>query len=231
MLRLAIGAEIPQIEWPLSHETVPPTPVVLDLLEFVAASVGRPIEGSFHSFFRHHHLTYDQEGGLTRFVADVNTIFARNGLAFELTEEGIARRLLPEGLRQTLTETVFQTGDNETDRLLEVSRAQFTSPDVAVRKDALEKLWDAFERLKTLESGHDKRQQADALLDRAAPAPKFREMLGQEAKSLTDIGNTFRIRHAETTQEMLITSEQVDYLFHRMFSFVRLVLKTTGRGA
>ena len=48
--------------------------------------------------------------------------------------------------------------------------------------------------------------------------------------ALTEIGNTFRIRHAETTQEMLTDPAQIDYLFHRMFSFVRFVLKGTGRG-
>jgi hypothetical protein len=62
MLRLTIAAEIPQIEWPLSPETVPSTPTILDLLEFVAASVGRPVEGHFHSFFRHQ-ATGDERGG------------------------------------------------------------------------------------------------------------------------------------------------------------------------
>src|SRR5262249_27670501 len=107
---------------------------------------------------------------------------------------------------------------------------QFTSPHIEVRKDALEKLWDAFERLKTLEEGGNKRAQADALLDKAA-ASRFREMLGAEARALTEIGNSFRIRHAETNQEILTTPEQLDYLFHRMFSFIRFVLKATGRGA
>jgi hypothetical protein len=230
MLRLTLAAEIPQIEWPLSPETLPETPAILDLLEFVAASVGQPIEGSYHSFFRHHHLSFDEVAGLSRFADDVNSMFARNGIAFELTDQGIARRLLPEGLRQTVAEAIFHTGDLETDRLLETARRQFTSPQIEVRKDALEKLWDAFERVKTLEKGHDKRERADALLNKASTA-RFREMLGVEAKSLTEIGNSFRIRHAETSQEILTSSEQVDYLFHRMFSFMRFVLKATGRGA
>ena len=99
------------------------------------------------------------------------------------------------------------------------------------RRDALEKLWDAFERLKTLEPGPNKRAQAEALLDRVAPSDsKLRFTLGEEAQALTVIGNTFRIRHSETSQEPLTALEQVDYLFGRMFAFVRLVLKTTSRG-
>lgn len=134
-------------------------------------------------------MSFDREGGLKRFVEDVESIFARNGIAFELTEEGVARRILPEGLRQVVGDAIFRTGDMKTDRLLESARREFTSPHIQKRKDGLEKLWDAFERLKTLEPGRDKREQADALLNKAATF-RFQEMLGQEVKSLTDIGNT-----------------------------------------
>lgn len=55
-------------------------------------------------------------------------------------------------------------------------------------------------------------------------------MLAREAAELTTIGNSFRIRHSEVTQEALTSLDQVDYLFTRMFAFVRLVLRRTGRG-
>ena len=229
MFRLTLAAEISQLEWPLSPEVVPPVPTIMDFLEFVAASVGKPIEGHYHSFFRHHHLSFDREEGLRAFVQNVNALFSRNGVAFELTNEGQAKRLLGEELQQLVSGAIFHTGDAETDRLLELARKQFISPHFDVRKEALEKLWDAFERLKTLEPGADKKMQAEALLDKVAGG-KYRAMLGNEARSLTEIGNTFRIRHAETTQEILSGAEQIDYLFHRMFSFIRLVLKATNRG-
>ena len=98
------------------------------------------------------------------------------------------------------------------------------------RRDALDKLWDAFERIKTIEPGADKRAQAGRLLDRTTEAPKLRGFLDQEARTLTEIGNSLFIRHSETTQEPVQTLEQVDYLFHRMFSFLRLVMRATGRG-
>jgi hypothetical protein len=50
---------------------------------------------------------------LAKFVADINLIFSRNGVAYELTPDGAARRLLPDGLRQLLAETIFNTGDAE----------------------------------------------------------------------------------------------------------------------
>ena len=86
--------------------------------------------------------------------------------------------------------------------------------------------------MKTLELGADKRAQADALLDSAAaPGTKLRDVLADEAKALTSIGNSLRIRHSELTQEMNDRSAQLDWLFVRMFSFVRLLLLASGRSA
>jgi hypothetical protein len=176
-------------------------------------------------------LSWDRDAGLARFVTDINLLFRRNAVAYELTSTGQARRLLPQPIADALGWTMFQTGDAETDRLLEAARQRFLSPKPEDRQDALEKLWDAFERLKTLEPGANKRVQADALLDRVAVVGSgFREALGREAAELTSIGNSFRIRHSETTQEALTSLDQVDYLFTRMFAFLRAILKGTGRG-
>lgn len=88
------------------------------------------------------------------------------------------------------------------------------------------------ERMKTLEPARDKRAQADALLDRAAPSgTRMRDAIADEAKALTEIGNSLRIRHSETTQEMINRSEQLGWLFVRMFSFVRMLLVSSGRSA
>ena len=148
-----------------------------------------------------------------------------------MTPEGQGRRLLSTPLAEALGRTVFATGDGECDRLLETARQRIARPKIGDRRDALEKLWDAFERLKTLEPGPDKRTQAERLLDGAAtPGTRFRQVLGEEALALTKIGNTFRIRHSETSQEDLGSPEQVDYLFGRLFAFIRMVLKATERG-
>lgn len=225
-----LQAEVPWIDWPLRHGDVPETPIILDLLEFCASAVGEPVEGFFHSFYRHHHLSWDRPAGLASFVADVNLLLRRNGAAFVLDNKGQAQRVLPQPIAETLGWVMFQTGDDETDRLLEAARLRFMSPKLEDRRDALEKLWDAFERLKTLEPGSNKKNQAEALLDRAAsPGSGLRETLADEARLLTTIGNNFRIRHSETNQEAINRPEQLDWLFVRMFAFVRLVLKSSGR--
>lgn len=228
--RLTLEAEIPEIEWPLRVANVPATPVVLDLLEFCAAAVGEPLQGAFHDYFRHYHLSWDRPIGLAKLVAAANLFFTRNGVAFELDPSGRARRILPDALSNSLGWARFFTGDAELDRLLEVARANILLPKLDNRRDALEKLWDAFERFKTLEPGSDKKASSDALLDRIAPAgSKLRAELGTEAKVLTTIGNNFRIRHCEVTQEQIEGAESIDWLFGRMFSFLYMALKVTNR--
>jgi len=227
-----LQAEVPYIEWPLRRDKLPETPVVLDVLEFCAKAVGEPIPGNYHSFYGHHHITWNRVAGLASFVADVNLLLQRNGIAFKLDPDGRAQRILPQPVANALGWQMFETGDTELDRLLEYARSRFLSPKLDDRRDATEKLWDAFERMKTFELGADKRAQADALLDRAAaPGTKMRDVLANEAKALTSIGNSLRIRHSELTQEMIDLSEQLDWLFVRMFSFVRLLLLASGRSA
>jgi hypothetical protein len=229
-LGMALQAEV-DIEWPLRADRLPDDQLAIwDALEFLFEYVGKPIAVKYHSYFGHHHLSFDVEAGQEEFAASVNRLLARNGIAFALTEDGQVRRLLPEHVGGQIARARFQTGDAETNRLLEAARVGITSRSLENRRDGLEKLWDAFERLKTLEPGSNKNSTAEALLNQVKSGPAFRVVLGEEAKALSSIGNTFRIRHSEAKQEILQTAEQVDYLFFRMFAFLQLLLRSSGRG-
>jgi hypothetical protein len=159
---------------------------------------------------------------------DINRFVERNGLAFEL-RNGEVTRIAPSGLQEALARAVFVTGDSELDRLLETAREKFLNRSLDVRKEGLEKLWDAWERLKTMEPGRDKSAQAKAILDKAAAEPILRDRLEFEARELNFIGNNLMIRHTEVGKPSITESPQVDYLFHRLFAMVRLLLKSSGR--
>jgi len=133
-------------------------------------------------------------------------------------------------LRERLVHTTFKTGDPALDGLLQSAQSKFLSNNHDLRKEALEKLWDSWERLKTLEPGRDKKDSTRVLLDKVATEPDFRESLEAEAKALTEIGNNFMIRHTEVGKIQIASPEQVEYFFHRMFSLIRLILRSTGRG-
>lgn len=227
-----LQGEIQWLEWPLRRNELPQTAVILDLLEFCSAAVGTQHRHSWHQFMDHFHVSWDHDEGLAAFVVDVNRLFARNGIAFEMGADGKVRRVLPEPLAQAVAYARFQTGDDETDRLLETARLKIHAPKHDDRADGLEKLWDAFERIKTLEPGADKKASAAALLDRAArPGTRFRMTLDDEARALTGIGNAHRIRHSEVSQEALETPLQIDFLFTRLFAFVHFLLKASQRAA
>ena len=183
---------------------------------------------TYHPYLRHHHLSFDREAGRSDFRARIERLFARNGLAYELRENGQVRRLGPPVLREALAEGFFQTGDAALDTMLEAAKVKFLNPDPTVRREALEKLWDVWERLKTIEPGNDKKVQAKVLLDKAATEPQLRSVVEAEAKALTDIGNNFMIRHTETNPTAIQNDAHVDYLFHRLFSLIWMVLRSRG---
>ena len=75
----------------------------------------------------------------------------------------------------------------EADQAATPQAAQFLHPDEAIRREALEVLWDAWERLKTLGSGRDKKAQTASILDGAARIilsriPRGSGMRGQGAE-------------------------------------------------
>ncbi len=226
----AIGAEIPNLQF-FSVSTPPPTLDILDLIQFCWRYIGKPNQNSYHDFFKHHHLSFNVEEGRAEFQEHINRIFRRNGLAYKLTTYGEIERLAPPILREEMSSVQFSTGDNVLDGLLEKGRTKFLRPDEAIRREALEALWDAWERLKTLDHRSDKRAGIKSLLDGTAgsSSPKFRLALEQEATALTKFGNEFQIRHSETSQEQLIKNEHVDYLFHRLLSLIQVILRTNSR--
>ncbi len=216
--------------WPavVDRSDPPDDGQIFDLIEFAYEFIAEAKDPSHHSYMSHSHYGYDRDSGRERFTHDVDRLFERNGMAFGLVR-GEVIRTAPAALHEALAESVFKTGEATLDELLEVARQKFLNRSLDVRRESLEKLWDAWERLKTLEPGRDKRASANALLDRAAAEP-LRGRLEQEARELTDIGNTFMIRHTETDKVPVVDSAHVDYLFHRMFSLIRLLLKASGRG-
>ncbi len=214
----------------MSGEKVPPTLAVLDLLEFCHRVVAKPISRSFHSYYGHQHLVFDPEVGQQDFIDEVNRILARNGLAYELKADGTVSRLAPLVLRDALGSANFNTGDAELDTLLLASVGKYLDPDQAIRRESLEKLWDAWERLKTLDYPNDKKKSVQMLLKKATPQDELRAVLEKEAWEVTEIGNDFRIRHSEMTKIPIQRSDDIDYLFHRLFALIRLLLRATGRG-
>lgn len=149
-------ALIPGIEWPPPWGAVIDQGATFDLIEYVARRVAAPSQGYFHDYFRHHELTFDKREGRRRFREDVNLILTRGGAIFELNENlQIERHGAPE-THQALDQLRPVTGDATLDQLIESGRTGYLSRKREDRETAVEKLWDAFERLKTLDDPSNK---------------------------------------------------------------------------
>ena len=233
---LAVKAEIPDIEWPLEIQRrktgglswefepyVPPTLSALDLIQFCYQTVAKPVRRSFHDYFGHFHLAFDEKAGREEFIAKVNKIFERNGIAFILNSNGSIDRIVSPVLQEVLS-AHFRTGDSDLDKMLDESQKKYLNPDPDIRREAVERLWDCWERLKSIENPNNKKDSIITLLGKATSDPDVRIMLEEEARKLTDIGNSFHIRHTEISQIRISDRIVLDYLFHRLFSMIQLLI-------
>ncbi len=125
--------------------------------------------------------------------------------------------------------TLPASGDHILDALLGDACKKFKDAAPKSRTEGTEKLWDAWERLKSIEVQGDKRMSVARLLEQCSPEPTFRARLDAEARALTEIGNSFHIRHFETDKVSISLPEQNDYLFHRLFALMHLLLFSRGR--
>jgi len=220
----ALRVEVP--DW-RGWRHVPDAPTACDFLEFCYRHAAQATVAEHHAFMRHDHLDFDQQAGQAAFRAELNLILNRNGLAFTMTEAGKVERLLDDPAGQELLRARFNTGDARLDELLEEARSKFLDPDPRLHQEAVERLWDAWERLKTVKNPEKRRGSAE-LLDACTKTSALREMLEVEALSLTDLGNGLHIRHSETTQTRIDDPLLLDYMFQRLFALVHLILNKNG---
>jgi hypothetical protein len=171
---LALKAEVPKIQWPLQTTEreswekkpwAPGTMIALDLIQFCYQAVAKPIQVGYHSFFRHHHLSFDEETGKESFLEKIITIFRRNDIAFVLEHDGAIKRIIPEQFKNFIS-THIRTGDTILDNMIDDAQNKFLNPDTKIRKEAIERLWDCWKRIKTLEDPTNKKKSVSTLLDK-----------------------------------------------------------------
>jgi hypothetical protein len=159
--------------------------------------------------------------GQAEYRERVNEFLRRADVMYELTASMTIERLGPESVRPVLKSLRASTGDADFDALLALAYERYVSRKPADHAHALEKLWDAFERIKTLPTG-DKKTGAAQLLA-TFKAPVWRGVVEAEMRALTSLGNDFQIRHFEADTPR-ISTDAADYLFARMGALVRLLL-------
>ena len=227
--RSVVIATIPDLRIPLRNNADQPDAIIFDLIEWAEEQMSFPEQEDFHDYPRpgHWSLRFDRERAAAEFRSEVNRLLTRGRTVFELTETGeVQRRGTPE-VRAAISALRPVTGDTTLDSLIEDGRERFHSRNAAERSIAIEKLWDAFDRLKTIEPGKDKKSQIQGLLNRITD-PALRPVTAAEMQSLTDFGNQFQIRHYEVGKAPLPTEAQ-DYVAARMANLLVFLLQESDR--
>lgn len=93
--------------------------------------------------------------------------------------------------------------------------------------NALEKVWDALERLKSFYYPLlDKKESLLRIIKEISKGDKYREcFFDNEFRGLTKIGNEYRIRHHEKDKKELYDDAFSDYLYKKCLSLISSVLK------
>lgn len=135
-------------------------------------------------------------------------------VSFSTILEKIGNRLInmPDKPKMTQVNRA-KSIDSELNMLIEKAQILFSKEDT---QGALEKIWDAYERLKTIWSS--KKEFSDILIQNGS---RFRkEDLETELSALTHIGNSYQIRHFEKDKIKIENNVERKYLYHRMLSLL-----------
>lgn len=96
-------------------------------------------------------------------------------------------------------------------------------------KIAVEKLWDAFERLKTyycLSMDIDKKKSVTKIInDMGSGQQAFVKIFEREFNDLTTLGNNFRIRHHEINKIDILDKKHYEYFYKRCLSLISTAIQ------
>lgn len=153
------------------------------------------------------------------FSDQVNAILKINGLHYRL-EQGQLKSTVDPSL---ITENLSAISEKGLRELLSDAEQYYCDGNKQI---AVEKLWDAFERLKTYYSPNlNKPDSANKIIkDMSASDPYFQKMYATEFQFLTYIGNHFRIRHHETTTPNITDIRQYDYFYKRCHALISVAI-------
>lgn len=117
-----------------------------------------------------------------------------------------------------------QSVDEIVNNKIEESKLYIRDADPNKKQIALEKIWDGFERLKTV-YGEDKKTSVKELITIVSNgSAETEKLLNQEFKELTAIGNSFQIRHFENGKALVHSDDQKEYFYFRMLSLLSYCL-------
>lgn len=162
-----------------------------------------------------------------KFRKEINQCFDLLGLKYKLTAASKVERVLDgELVSKDVTNTIQQVKESGLRELLSEAIVLFRQPSPKTRKLAVEKIWDAYERLKSYYEHLNKKEFVEKIVKAiGGNQDEFVGILRDEFAILTRIGNEFMIRHYETNKIEISDVRHCDYFFNRCLSLIILALQ------
>lgn len=164
-------------------------------------------------FFAKHSMSDD-------FEAQINAILKLNEITLQLSNGKVVSTFDTQINKKTLM-AVQEVGLKE---LLQDVIKYYDEGNLQI---AVEKLWDAFERLKTYYSPTlDKKKSVNKIVeDMGGKQQAFKDLFENEFHELTTLGNNFRIRHHEVTKIDIQDERHYEYLYKRCLSLISIAIQ------
>lgn len=201
---------------------------LLDLIEYLALNI-KDISEHWNNQYQNYKTIDCLETSyiFENFKKEINEIFTEGGLLYKLTDEKIIERIVENSPLTVEIENSFEMVNEVGIReLLKDAVALYKTPSFTARQDSVEKIWDAFERIKTYYTEFDKKESSEKIVNNMSDGDSnFYILFNDEFKNLTNIGNNYRIRHHETNKIDITDVRYYDYLFNRCLSLIALVVQ------
>lgn len=160
------------------------------------------------------------------FQKAINKVLSDNHIPFQLTGRGMMEPYAAPALISPAEEKQIENiSEPHLKELVQRAVELHRLPEETSRKEAVEKIWDALERLKTYYAEEPKKDSVQQLIQNISGGQEeIRALLDEEFQKLTKIGNTFFIRHSETDQIIPADIRHYDYFFNRCLSLILLAI-------
>ncbi len=155
----------------------------------------------------------------SQFENDINVIFKLNNINVEL-RNGEVHSTSNKAIGLDASTNINEAGLEE---LIRMAEDLYNKGDYSY---AVEKIWDAFERMKTYYSTLDKNESAEKIInDISYGNEHIKKMFDNEFKVLTYTGNSYRIRHHEINKIDISKELHYKYFYKRCLALISVIIE------
>ena len=208
----------------LFDNSLPETVTILDFIQFCISKIEdiKLIDPKFRRMVK---LTTNINK--IEFILEINTIFQRNQIIYKINENNNVEVILDEQINELIknnTKKIFK--DTELNGYLKNANEKIYNHNIVERKTALDKLYYAFERIKSIKNPNNKKGSIKLLINDISDNDKdLIEYLNKECNELTRIGNDYNIRHSETNKIPVNSHIMIELIFYRLYIIIDKLLK------